>query len=111
MIVLGIKEIIFKGNCQNMKLCSTGDDNSHWFHLTGIVVEKYSNILLVELNNSEESDLFFATTEVRLDCIKCKDDLEQVSEGNIIRFYFFKYNIDGETIKIEKLLNEKDTTK
>ena len=52
----------------------------------------------------EESSLFFDTTKVSLDCTKCKGDLEQVSEGNVIKFYFFKYNIDGETVKIERIV-------
>ena len=42
--------------------------------------------------------------KVSLDCTKCKGDLEQVSEGNVIKFYFFKYNIDGETVKIERIV-------
>lgn len=59
---------------------------------------------LIELNEKEESSLFFDTTKVSLDCTKCKGDLEQVSEGNVIKFYFFKYNIDGETVKIERIV-------
>ena len=31
---------------------------------------------------------FLYTTKVSLDCTKCKVDLEQVSEGNVIKFYF-----------------------
>ena len=54
--------------------------------------------------SKEESSLFFDTTKVSLDCTKCKGDLEQVSEGNVIKFYFFKYNIDGETVKIERIV-------
>ena len=59
---------------------------------------------LIELNEKEESSLFFDTTKVSLDCTKCKGDLEQVSEGNVIKFYFFKYNVDGETVKIERIV-------
>ena len=101
LIVLGVKGNVFKENRQNMELRSSGDDNSHWFHLSGVVVEKTFDTLLIELNEKEESSLFFDTTKVSLDCTKCKGDLEQVSEGNVIKFYFFKYNIDGETVKIE----------
>ena len=93
LIVLGVKGNVFKENRQNMELRSSGDDNSHWFHT-----------LLIELNEKEESSLFFDTTKVSLDCTKCKGDLEQVSEGNVIKFYFFKYNIDGETVKIERIV-------
>ena len=99
LIVPGVK-----GNVFNMELRSSGDDNSHWFHLSGVVVEKTFDTLLIELNEKEESSLFFDTTKVSLDCTKCKGDLEQVSEGNVIKFYFFKYNIDGETVKIERIV-------
>ena len=74
-----------------MELRSSGDDNSHWFHLSGVVVEKTFDTLLIELNEKEESSLFFDTTKVSLDCTKCKGDLEQVSEGNVIKFYFFNF--------------------
>ena len=94
LTVLGVKGNVFKENRQNMELRSSGDDNSHWFHLSGVVVEKTFDTLLIELNEKEESSLFF----------KCKGDLEQVSEGNVIKFYFFKYNIDGETVKIERIV-------
>lgn len=104
LIVLGVKGNVFKENRQNMELRSSGDDNSHWFHLSGVVVEKTFDTLLIELNEKEESSLFFDTTKVSLDCTKCKGDLEQVSEGNVIKFYFFKYNIDGETVKIERIV-------
>ena len=90
LIVLGVKGNVFKENRQNMELRSSGDDNSHWFHLSGVVVEKTFDTLLIELNEKEESSLFFDTTKVSLDCTKCKGDLEQVSEGNVIKFYFFK---------------------
>ena len=108
------------GNCRRAKLNRTvlsklpktsipenrasADDNTHWFHLSGGVVEKTFDTLLIELNEKEESSLFFDTTKVSLDCTKCKGDLEQVSEGNVIKFYFFKYNIDGETVKIERIV-------
>ena len=49
-------------------------------------------------------EMIIDTTKVSLDCTKCKGDLEQVSEGNVIKFYFFKYNIDGETVKIERIV-------
>ena len=93
LIVLGVKGNVFKENRQNMELRSSGDD-----------VEKTFDTLLIELNEKEESSLFFDTTKVSLDCTKCKGDLEQVSEGNVIKFYFFKYNIDGETVKIERIV-------
>ena len=35
LIVLGVKGNVFKENRQNMELRSSGDDNSHWFHLSG----------------------------------------------------------------------------
>lgn len=101
--MLGVKGNIIEENRQNMKLRS-GDDNSHWFHLSGIVVEKTFDTLLVELNDNGESNPFFDMTEVSLDCTKCKADLEQVSEGDDIKFYFFKYNIDGGTVKIERIV-------
>ena len=91
LIVLGVKGNVFKENRQNMELRSSGDDNSHWFHLSGVVVEKTFDTLLIELNEKEESSLFFDTTKVSLDCTKCKGDLEQVSEGNVIKFYFFNF--------------------
>ena len=97
LIVLGVKGNVFKENRQNMELRSSGDDNSHWFHLSGVVVEKTFDTLLIELNEKEESSLFFDTTKVSLDCTKCKG-------GNVIKFYFFKYNIDGETVKIERIV-------
>ena len=81
LIVLGVKGNVFKENRQ-----------------------KTFDTLLIELNEKEESSLFFDTTKVSLDCTKCKGDLEQVSEGNVIKFYFFKYNIDGETVKIERIV-------
>ncbi len=36
----------------------------------GIVSEKTLNTLLIELNEKEESSLFFDTTKVSLDCTK-----------------------------------------
>ena len=41
----------------------------------GVVVEKTFDTLLIELNEKEESSLFFDTTKVSLDCTKCKGDL------------------------------------
>ena len=38
--MLGVKGNVFKENRQNMELRSSGDDNAHWFHLSGVVVEK-----------------------------------------------------------------------
>ena len=55
LIVLGVKGNVFKENRQNMELRSSGDDNSHWFHLSGVVVEKTFDTLLIELNEKEES--------------------------------------------------------
>ena len=104
LIMLCVKGNVLKETGQKMELCSSGDDNSHWFHLSGSVVEKTSDTLLVELNDKKESILFFDTTEVSLDCTKCKEDLGQVSEGDVIKFYFFKYNIDGKTVKIERIV-------
>ena len=49
LIVLGVKGNVFKENRQNMELRSSGDDNSHWFHLSGVVVEKTFDTLLIEL--------------------------------------------------------------
>lgn len=54
LIVLGVKGNVFKENRQNMELRSSGDDNSHWFHLSGVVVEKTFDTLLIELNEKEE---------------------------------------------------------
>ena len=54
LIVLGVKGNVFKENRQNMELRSSGDDNSHWFHLSGGVVEKTFDTLLIELNEKEE---------------------------------------------------------
>ena len=48
LIVLGVKGNVFKENRQNMELRSSGDDNSHWFHLSGVVVEKTFDTLLIE---------------------------------------------------------------
>lgn len=103
LIVLGVKGNTLKENRQNMELRFSGDDNSHWFHLSGIVVEKSFDTLLIKLDDKEESSRFFNVTEIRLDCTKCKEDLEQVSKGDVIKFYFFKWNIDGETVKIERI--------
>lgn len=102
--VIGVIGNIFKENGQKMGARSSGDDYSHWFHLSGTVLEKTSDTLLVELNDQEDSILFFDTTEVSLDCTNCKEDLKQVSEGDTIKYYFFKYNIDGGTVKIDKIV-------
>ena len=48
--------------------------------------------------------VYFLIRQKLVYCTKCKGDLEQVSEGNVIKFYFFKYNIDGETVKIERIV-------
>ena len=90
-----------------MNLHSGGDDNSHWSHLTGIVFDKTSDTLLIELNDTDESISFFDTSKVSLDCTKCKKDLEQISEGDVIKFYFFKYNIDNGTVKAESIVKTK----
>lgn len=106
-IMLGIKWSITEENSQVMNLHSGGDDNSHWFHLTGIVFDKTSDTLLIELNDTDESISFFDTSKVSLDCTKCKKDLEQISEGDVIKFYFFKYNIDNGTVKAESIVKTK----
>ena len=41
--------------------------------------------------------------KVYLDCTKCNEELDLISNGDFVRFYFFKYNIDEETVKIEKI--------
>ncbi len=104
MCILLVALVSVSENCKNIKLRSSGDENSHWFHLDGIVVEKNFDKLLVELNDREESDLFFDTTEVSIDCTRCKGDLGQVSKGDVIKFYFFKDNVDGGTVKVEKIV-------
>ncbi len=47
---------------------------------------------------------FLIRQKVSLDCTKCKGDLEQVSKEMLLNFIFFKYNIDGETVKIERIV-------
>ena len=82
---------------------SSGDDNSHWFHLSGTLAEITSDTLLVELDDGEERASFFDTTEIILDCSKCKAELEGLTEGEKIIFYFFRYNVDGDTVKVEEI--------
>lgn len=104
LILIGFKSYIFKENRQNMELYVGGDDYSHLFHLSGIVVEKDFNTLLVELNDTDESILLFNEKEISLDCTKCKMDLMEASEGDIIKFYFFKYNIEDGKVKVESIV-------
>ncbi|HEY9574184.1 MAG TPA: hypothetical protein VIR32_01455 [Lachnospiraceae bacterium] len=72
LIVFDVKGNVHKETNQKKELCSGGDDNSHWFHLSGSVVGKTFDTLFVELNDRKESSLFFDTTEISLDCTKCK---------------------------------------
>lgn len=105
LIVLVVRKYYFEVNHQNKEQLYSGDDYSHWFHLSGIVVEKTSDTLLVELTDEKESARFFDTTEVSLDCTRCKNELENISKGEAIRFYFFKGNIADGTVKAEKIVS------
>ena len=89
---------------QNLASLTSGGESSYRYHLCGIVLEKTSDTLLVELTDKEESSHFFDTMTISLDCTKCKKDLKQVSEGDSIIFCFFKSNIDGETVTISEIM-------
>ena len=99
-IMFVIKANFSSEDDQDMKYLSSGGEGAYWFHLSGTVEEKSLDTLLVKL---DESDDFFEDMEVSLDCSQCKTDFAKVSEGDSITFYFFKSNINGQTVKIEKI--------
>lgn len=93
-VIVGIKVNLSRKNDQDMGLLSSGGDGSHWFHLNGTIEEKTSDTLWVKMDDTnDDNSFFFEGTEVGLDCSECDD----------IIFYFFKSNIDGQTVKIEKI--------
>ena len=102
--VLGSAIYNLKEYYQHMASLTYGGESSYRYHLCGIVLEKTSDTLLVELIDKEESSHFFDTMTISLDCTKCKKDLKQVSEGDSIIFCFFKSNIDGETVTISEIM-------
>ncbi|WP_455720000.1 hypothetical protein [Agathobacter sp.] len=103
-VIVGIKVNLSRKNNQDMGSLTSGGEGSYWFHLNETIEEKTSNALLVKLNDTnDDNSFFFADTEVGLDCSECKNDFAHVSEGDNITFYFFKSNIDGQTVKIEKI--------
>lgn len=96
-VLIGITTKIYKES-RNVQLYSGGDDNTHLSHLSGVVAKKEVDFLLVELTDTDESE------EVYLDCTRCKSDFEKVSEGDAIKFYYFKYNVSSESIKVENIV-------
>lgn len=103
-VIVGIKVNLSRKDDQDMGSLSSGGDGSHWFHLNGTIEEKTSDTLWVKLDDTnDDNSFFFEGTEVGLDCSECKNDFAHVSEGDDIIFYFFKSNIDGQTVKIEKI--------
>ena len=98
LVLIGIKIKIDKKNVKIMNSREVGG---------GVVKEREFNTLIVELDDTDESNYFFDMKEIRLNCSGCKSGLETVSEGTIInKFYFFKWNIDGADVIVEDIVLE-----
>lgn len=107
LILIGIKIKIDKENIKIMNFREVGGEDDIMYHLSGVVIEKENDTLTVKLDDTDESDEFFGVKEIRLNCTRCKSDLESVSEGSIInKFYFFKWNINGSDVLVEDIILE-----
>ena len=107
LVLIGIKIKIDKKNVKIMNSREVGGEDDIMYHLSGVVKEREFNTLIVELDDTDESNYFFDMKEIRLNCSGCKSGLETVSEGTIInKFYFFKWNIDGADLIFEDIVLE-----
>ena len=107
LVLIGIKIKIDKENIKIMNSREVGGEDDIMYHLSGVVKEREFNTLIVELDDTDESNYFFDMKEIRLNCSGCKSGLETVSEGTIInKFYFFKWNIDGADVIVEDIVLE-----
>lgn len=105
LVLIGIKIKIDKENIKIMNSREVGGEDDIMYHLSGGVKEREFNTLIVELDDTDESNYFFDRQAIRLNCSGCKSDLETVSEGTIInKFYFFKWNIDGADVIVEDVV-------
>ena len=89
LVLIGIKIKIDKKNVKIMNSREVGGEDDIMYHLSGVVKEREFNTLIVELDDTDESNYFFDMKEIRLNCSGCKSGLETVSEGTIINKFYF----------------------
>ena len=82
------------------------------YHLnrSGIVESIDKNIIVVRLDKLNEQDEDFKNVNtLQLDCRNCSYELENLKQHTKIIFYYFTYNADVQSIKLENIyvINEK----
>lgn len=105
LLIILICMLIYKYKNENSMDLVSGDNGDHWFHLRGTILEKKDDTLLVELDKSTENTKFFNSEQISLDCSKYSVSLDSFFVDDNIIFYFFKYNIDENNVKVEKIIH------